>query len=96
MPDEVQGGGLDHDPPTAFMVYIYTPHFYSSSAAKPFFTHQGCVLLDPAPPLCGGHRSPRRLMESRSVSDHVTLRPSTVCLAPPEGGTRCKTKPLLP
>ena len=40
--------------------YIYTPHFYSSSAARPFFTHQGCVLLDPAPPLCGGHRSPRR------------------------------------
>ena len=28
MPDEVQGGGLDHDPPSALMVYIpptFTP-----------------------------------------------------------------------
>ena len=76
--------------------YIYTPHFYFSSAAKPFFTHQGCVLHAPAPPLCGGPRSPRRLMESRSLVDHVTLRPFVICLAPPEGGTRCKTKLLLP
>ena len=35
-------------------------------------------------------------IEASSVADHVTLRPSDVCLAPPEGGTRCKTKLLLP
>ena len=82
--------------PPQYSWYLYTPHFYSSSAARPSFTHQGCVLHGPAPPLCGGHRSPRRLIESRSVANHVTLRPSSVCLAPPEGGTRCKTKLLLP
>ena len=36
------------------------------------------------------------LIEARSVTNHVTLRPLTVYLAPPEGGTRCKTKLLLP
>ena len=34
-PDEVRGGGLDHDPPQHWYGICIDPHFYSSSAARP-------------------------------------------------------------
>ena len=92
--DEVARWGLNHDPPQQYGLRY--PHFYSSSAARPF-SPVGCgvspiLLLRTAVDMevHGG------LIEARSVANHVTLRPSEVCLAPPEGGTRCKTKLLLP
>ena len=73
MPDEVRGGGVDHDPPQ-YSWYIYTPYFYSSSAARPFSPIRSMssvtLLLHYAVDMevHGG------LIEARSVTNHVTLR----------------------
>ena len=81
--------------PSSGMVYI-DPHFYSSSAARPLSPIGSVVSLILLLRAAVDMEVHGGLIEARSVTNHVTLRPSAVCLAPPEGGTRCKTKLLLP
>ena len=72
------------------------PHFDSSSADRPLSpvgSGVSPILLLRAAVDMEVHGG---LIEARSVTNHVTLRPYAVCLAPPEGGTKFKTKLLLP
>ena len=92
---KVGGWGLDHDPPSALMDYIpptFTPPRPPGRPSPIRVVSSMILLLRSAVDIevHGGS------IEASSVADHVTLRPSNVCLAPPEGGTRCKTKHLLP
>ena len=92
--DEVARWGLNHDPPQQYGFKV--PPLLLLLGRQAVLTRRvwslPILLLRTAVDIevHGG------LIEARSVTNHVTLRPSEVCLAPPEGGTRCKTKLLLP
>ena len=92
---KVGGWGLDHELPSVLMDYI-TPTFTPPrppGRPSPIRVVSSWILLLRAAVDIEVHGGP---MESRLLVNHVTLRPVTICLAPPEGGTRRKTKHLLP